>query len=196
MKIIRIAGAALVLLALPGLAEAHPDPTHAVGLVHGFIHPLTGIDHILAMVAVGMLAAHMGGRALWALPLSFMGMMAVGGVLGVAGVAIPYVEVGIAVSVIVLGAAVALRVQWPLAATMGLVGLFAIFHGHAHGAEMPETASGLVYGVGFLVATASLHATGVALGYFMGSRASAARLMRVAGVAMGLVGIVLLSGAI
>jgi urease accessory protein len=195
MKTIRIAGAAFVLLALPGFAEAHPDPAHAVGLVHGFMHPLTGIDHILAMVAVGLLAVHMGGRALWALPLAFLGMMAVGGALGVAGIAIPHVEIGITLSVIVLGAAVALRLQWPLAAAMGLVGLFAIFHGHAHGAEMPETASGLAYAAGFLVATASLHAAGIALGYVIGAQASAARLMRAAGVAMGLVGIVLLSGA-
>lgn len=196
MTIIRLAGAAFVLLALPGLAEAHPDPAHASGLVHGFMHPLSGLDHVLAMVAVGLLAAHAGGRALWAIPLAFLGMMAVGGALGVAGIAIPHVEVGIALSVIVLGAAVALRLQWPLAAAMGLVGLFAIFHGHAHGAEMPETASGLAYAAGFLIATASLHTAGIALGRVIGTRAYAPRLMRVAGTAMGLAGVALLSGAI
>ncbi len=158
------AAAAVVATLLPTAAWAHVGHGSTVGFVHGFVHPVTGIDHVLAMVAVGLFAANLGGRALWAVPLSFVSVMAVGGALGVAGIAIPFVEAGIAISVIVLGLAVALRWQWPVAAAMALVGVFAIFHGHAHGAEMPVDASGLEYGLGFMLATALLHVVGIGLG--------------------------------
>lgn len=196
MTIIRIAATALALVALPGLAEAHPDPAHAAGLLHGFMHPIGGLDHVLVMVAVGLFAAQAGGRALWAIPLAFLGMMAVGGALGVAGVTVPYVETGIALSVVVLGAAVALRIEWPLAAATGLVGVFAVFHGYAHGAEMPETASGLAYAAGFLAATATLHLAGIAAGLAIGNLAAAPRLLRIAGATMGVAGLAFLTGAI
>src|SRR5690242_5509352 len=141
--VFKFALAVAALAAFPGMAWAHPGHDAAVGFSQGFIHPLTGLDHILAMVAVGMFAANLGGRALWAVPLTFVGVMAVGGALGVAGVAIPMVEIGIAASVIVLGLAVTLRWKAPVAAEMALVGAFAIFHGHAHGAAMPVEASGV-----------------------------------------------------
>jgi urease accessory protein len=158
---LRIAAALLALA--PTVAFAHPGHDGA-SLVSGFLHPLGGLDHIIAMVAVGVLAARLGGRALWLVPTSFVSAMAVAGVAASAGMGLPYVETGIAVSVVVLGAIVGLRVAMPIAAAMGLVAFFAIFHGYAHGIEMPETVSGLAYGLGFIVATALLHGTGIGLG--------------------------------
>ena len=162
MKRAFLGGAALsVLLASP--AMAHTGLGGVSGFGHGFFHPIGGLDHILAMVAVGVLAAQQGGRALWAIPLAFVAMMAVGGALGMAGVAVPFVEQGIVGSVIILGGVVALGRRMPVAAAMAMVGLFAIFHGHAHGAEMPVDAAGLEYGLGFMAATALLHMSGIAL---------------------------------
>ena len=158
---LRIAAAFLALA--PTVAFAHPGHDGA-SLVHGFLHPLGGIDHIIAMVAVGVLAARLGGRALWLVPASFIAAMAVAGLAGIAGMGLPYVETGIALSVVMLGAIVVLGLTMPVAAAMGLVAFFAIFHGYAHGAEMPETASGLAYGLGFIAATALLHGIGVGLG--------------------------------
>jgi urease accessory protein len=183
-----LAGAAALA---PEAAFAHVGVGSTSGFAHGFWHPLGGIDHVLAMVAVGMFAANLGGRALWAVPLSFVTLMAVGGALGVAHVAVPYVEVGIALSVIVLGLVVALQVQWPVAAAMALVGAFAIFHGHAHGSEMPLDASGATYASGFMLATALLHMAGIALGIGM---AQSRRAAQFSGTAMALAGVALLAG--
>jgi urease accessory protein len=183
---------------VPGVAWAHVGVGEATGFAHGFFHPITGVDHVLAMVAVGMFAANLGGRALWAVPLTFVTVMAVGGALGIGGIAIPFVETGIAVSVIVLGAAVALRWKWPVIAAMALAGLFAVFHGHAHGAEMPVDASGLGYAAGFMTATALLHAVGIGIG--LGStkvaQRHAPRLVQAGGAAMAIAGFGLLSAAI
>jgi urease accessory protein len=143
-------------------------------------------------------AANLGGRALWAVPLTFVSVMAVGGALGVAGIAVPFVETGIAFSVIVLGLAVALRWQWPVAAAMALVGVFAIFHGHAHGAEMPVDASGLEYGVGFMLATALLHVVGIGLGLGVArfGRVYSPRVVQIGGAAMAVAGVGILTGVI
>jgi len=119
---------------------------------------------LLAMIAVGILASQQGGKSLWLLPVSFVAMMVVGGALGIAGVAVPFVELGIVGSVIVLGAVIALGKHMPTGAAMALVGVLAIFHGHAHGTEMPVDASGFEYGLGFAIATAMLHAVGLGLG--------------------------------
>src|SRR5262245_3379376 len=159
---LRIAAVSLALL--PTVAFAHPGHQGA-GLVDGFLHPLGGIDHIIAMVAVGLLAARLGGRALWLVPASFVAAMAAAGLAAGAGVALPYVETGIAVSVVVLGATAVLGMAMPVAVAMGLVGFFAIFHGYAHGAEIPETVSGLAYGAGFVAATSMLHGLGIGLGF-------------------------------
>lgn len=190
---VRIAATA-ILVALPGAALAHPG--HEVGgFTHGLMHPLGGLDHVLAMVAVGLYAALLGGRALWLVPATFVGVMAIGGVIGAAGYPLPYTEAGIALSVIVLGLAVALRVSLPMLAAMALVGLFAIFHGHAHGAEIPQGASGLTYAAGFLFATAFLHATGIAIGLVAGDLAERGgrRAIQATGGAMALAGVVLLA---
>jgi urease accessory protein len=161
----RYAFTLLSILLVPTLAQAHPAaPGHTHGFSNGLLHPLTGLDHICAMVAVGLWAAQRGGRALWLVPTTFVSIMTVGGALGMGGIHIPYVEQGIATSVLVLGIFIAAAVRLPLVASMAIVGLFALFHGYAHGAEMPETASGFAYGIGFIVATASLHLAGIALG--------------------------------
>jgi urease accessory protein len=159
---------ALIAAAIPAAAYAHPAIGEAAGFSHGFAHPMTGLDHVLAMVMVGVLAFQLGGRATWLLPATFVLVMAFGGALGMAGVNVPFVEIGIALSVVVLGAVVALNIKAPVAAAMAVVGLFAVFHGHAHGAEMPENAAGLTYAAGFMMATAILHMAGLALGFAIG----------------------------
>ena len=191
----RLIAIAAFLLA-SSAAQAHVGVGDTHGFAHGFAHPLSGIDHILAMVAVGLFAAHLGGRALYLVPLSFIAMMIVGGVLGIAGVSLPFVEIGIGLSVVVFGMAVAFGLNMPAALAMLLVGFFAIFHGHAHGTEMPESISGLAYGAGFVLATATLHAFGIGLGLIVGktSRIFGERLLQALGGAMALVGIAILTG--
>jgi urease accessory protein len=159
---------ALAAVAAPAVAYAHTGVGDTSGFVHGFSHPISGLDHILAMVMVGVFAFQLGGRATWLVPTTFVLVMAVGGGLGIAGINVPFVELGIALSVVVLGAIVALNVKASTAVAMGLVGLFAIFHGHAHGAEMPENAAGAAYAAGFMIATAVLHAVGLGLGFMIG----------------------------
>jgi urease accessory protein len=192
------AAAAVVATLLPTAAWAHVGVGSTSGFVHGFVHPVTGIDHVLAMVAVGMFAANLGGRALWAVPLTFVSVMAIGGALGIAGIGVPFVEAGIAISVIVLGLAVALQWKWPIAAAMALVGIFAIFHGHAHGAEMPVDASGLEYGLGFVLATALLHVVGIGFGLGIArfGRVHSPRVIQLGGAAMAVAGFGILTGVI
>lgn len=152
----------LSLIALPTAALAHTGHGDTAGFIHGFEHPIGGLDHILAMVAVGVFAFVLGGRALWLVPLSFVGMMAVGFLLGINQIEMPFVELGIALSSVVIGGMAALGRPMPVMAAMSIVGVFAIFHGHAHGAEMPADAGGLNYALGFVAATALLHAAGIA----------------------------------
>ena len=165
---------ALAIALAPTLAFAHTGVGSVAGFAAGFVHPLGGIDHLVVMIAVGIYAAQLGGRALWAVPASFVALMAVGGALGAAGIGLPFVEIMIALSIVALGIVIAFRIDMPIVAAAALVGAFAIFHGHAHGAEMPETASGLGYGIGFVVATTMLHAVGIGLG--LGREKVAARL--------------------
>jgi len=184
----------IILLASATPAFAHTG--HGVdGFMHGFAHPLGGLDHVLAMVAVGLYAAMRGGRALWVIPAAFLGAMAISGVMGMAGYALPYTEIGITASVIVLGLAVAFRISLSTATAAALAGVFAIFHGHAHGAEMPQSVSGYEYAAGFLLATALLHTTGVALGLAAGrlSERGGWRVAQVAGAAVAVAGVALLA---
>ena len=189
---------ALAAAALPAAAYAHPAIGEAAGFSHGFVHPISGLDHVLAMVMVGVFAFQLGGRATWLVPTTFVLVMALGGVLGATGVNIPFVETGIALSVVVLGAIVALNVKAPLAATLGVIGLFAIFHGHAHGAEMPENAAGAAYAAGFMIATALLHAAGLTLGYLIGRAGERQGLFvtRTAGGIAAISGVGILAGLI
>jgi urease accessory protein len=164
----------LAVMVLPGLAQAHPGlPGHTHGFENGLAHPLAGLDHILAMVAVGVWAAPRGGRALWAVPLAFVSVMALGGMLGMAGGALPFAETGIAASVLILGIFIAASVRLALPASVIIVGLFALFHGFAHGTAVSATDSGLAFGTGFLLATAILHLGGISLG--LAARQTASR---------------------
>jgi urease accessory protein len=190
--------ALLAFCLVPTAALAHVGVGNTNGLMHGFMHPLGGIDHQLAMILVGLFAYQLGGRALWLVPLTFVSTMALGGFLGVVGVPIPFVETGIALSVIALGAVVAFGVKAPVAVAMGAVGLFAIFHGHAHGTEMPLDISGFEYGIGFMLATTVLHAIGIGIGFLIGmsSKTLGNELYQVAGVLASVAGIALLLGFI
>jgi urease accessory protein len=154
--------AAVLAFAQPALA--HEQAGVAGGLASGLLHPLTGIDHMIAMVAVGIWGAQLGAPAIWLLPITFPLVMAFGGVVGVLRVRLPMPEVAIALSVLVLGAAVAARVRVPFVAAAFVVAVFAIFHGHAHGIELPGAANPLAYGAGFVVATGLLHLCGIAIG--------------------------------
>ncbi len=148
----------------PTLAHAHAQVGEATGFLTGFLHPLTGLDHIIAMVAVGLWGAQLGAPAIWMLPVTFPMVMAFGGFLGLIGVPIPGVEIGIAMSGVLLGAAVMTESRPPLLVAAALVAVFAICHGHAHGAELPPGTSGLTYSIGFVVATGLLHACGIGIG--------------------------------
>lgn len=183
---------ALALLGVSGVAQAHTSGLPHMDFATGLAHPLSGLDHILAMVAVGLWAAQLGGRALWLVPLTFVLTMAAGGTLGFLGLPLPYVELGIAGSVLILGILVALSSRLPLAASMMLVGWFALFHGYAHGAEMAAEASALWYSLGFMWATATLHAAGI--GVALAARQGLpARLLRVSGAAIAVSGALLLA---
>jgi urease accessory protein len=181
---------------LPSAAFAHTGVGSTSGFWHGFEHPITGLDHILAMVTVGIFAYQLGGRALWLVPATFVLVMAVGGALGIAHIDVPFVELGIALSVIVLGAVVAFGVKAPLAAAMALVGFFAIFHGHAHGAEMPEDAGGLAYGIGFMIATAIRPLVGIGIGFVIGiiGQRYSPVVVRAAGAIVAVAGVGILTG--
>ncbi len=145
-------------------AFAHPQKGEAVGFLTGFHHPISGLDHVLAMVAVGLWGAQLGAPAIWVLPVAFPMVMAFGGMLGLMGVPLPGTEYGIALSAILLGAAVLFEVRPPLGVAALLVGVFAIFHGHAHGTELPPGQSALLYSMGFVIATGCLHALGIGIG--------------------------------
>ena len=192
-SILRLGAVAITLLPITASAHVGVGDTH--GFMHGFSHPLSGVDHILAMVAVGLFAAQLGGRAVWLVPMTFVSVMALAGVAGMAGVKLPFVEIGIGMSVVVLSLAVAFQLNVPTLVAMALVGFFAIFHGHAHGAEMPESASGFEYGVGFVCATALLHTIGVGLGLAIGQAGKiySRRIVQIGGGAMAIAGIAILT---
>jgi len=187
---------ALVLIALPTAAFAHAGHGNTAGLLHGFMHPIGGLDHVLAMLAVGVFAFVLGGRALLLVPLAFVGMMTVGFLLGANGVDLPFVELGIALSSVAIGGAAALGRPMPVVGAMALVGVFAIFHGHAHGAEMPASAAGFEYALGFIIATALLHLAGIAaaLGVTRLVGSYGRPVAQVAGAAFALGGVGVLAG--
>jgi urease accessory protein len=179
-----IIGWALALVALPALA--HVQEGQAAGFLTGLAHPVSGLDHVLAMIAVGLWGAQLGAPALWLLPVTFPLVMAFGGFLGLLGIPLPGVEVGIALSALALGLAVATSWRPPLVMAAVLVAVFAVFHGHAHGTELPEGQSGLTYSIGFVVATGLLHLAGIGIGVIQRWPAGQ-RVLRVlgAGVAAG-----------
>jgi urease accessory protein len=175
------------MLCFAPAVQAHVPGEQVSGLLSGLLHPVSGADHVLAMVAVGLWGAQLGAPAIWVLPLTFPIVMALGGLLGLLGVPLPGVEIGIAASALMLGGAVLSGRRVPLAAAAVLVGLFAIFHGHAHGSELPPGQSGLLYSLGFVVATGCLHAVGILIGTLQ--RWPAGRVaLRLAGGAVGVAG--------
>jgi urease accessory protein len=189
MKASTLALALLTAAATPAFAHTGAGATH--GFLAGLAHPFMGLDHVLAMVAVGAWAALKGGRAMWAWPLAFVGLMIAAALLALAGIGAPGAEIGIAVSVLALGILVALRLPLTLAAGAAICGAFAIFHGHAHGAELPAGAGAGAYVTGFVLATIALHAAGIGLGLLSGRTASP-WLARAAGGAVATAGLVLL----
>jgi len=182
---------ALALLLVPALAFAHPGHDES-GLLAGVSHPLSGIDHLLAMVAVGLWAAQQKGAARWALPCTFVGTMLIGGLLGFGGLELPALESGIAASVFALGLAVALAARPPLFVAVAATALFALFHGVAHGLELPAMSSPWGYALGFVGATAVLHAAGYAVVRFL--PAAATPIVRVAGALSAATGVWLFAG--
>ena len=198
MVFTRIAAPAGVLFALTGTALAHGGHGDAGGFAHGFMHPFGGLDHVLVMAAVGLYAARLGGRALWLMPATFVCVMTLGALLGASGMAVVFFEIGIAISVVALGVAIALHVTLPGLTTIALVGLFAIFHGYAHGIEMPPSASVYQYASGFTLATALLHGAGIALGLLAGklSEVGGRRAFQVGGGGMALAGLAIVAGAL
>ncbi len=182
------------LFLVPALLAAHPADTGAIsGFVSGMSHPFSGLDHLLAMVAVGLWASLLDRKAFWVLPATFISAMAIGSALGLSGFALPFVEEGILVSVLLFGALIAAAARMPMAFSIGLVALFALFHGNAHGAEMSANVSAVEYTVGFCLATAILHATGVAAG-LLSLSLKAKRLVRIGGLAIVAAGLLLWVG--
>jgi urease accessory protein len=206
----RIAPVALMLpLAWVSLALAHPHHGGTAsagpsGLVAGLLHPLLGVDHVLAMLAVGLLGVQLGGRARWLLPAGFLAAMMAGGGLAAAGISLPLVEIAIALSVVVLGAALAagpnlLANVWgryPLVVATPVVALFALFHGHAHGTEMPAMAAMWLYAAGFVTGTTLLLAAGTLVGQGVHARQLSPRLIRIGGAAVAMAGLALVAMAL
>lgn len=158
-------GIGTALIAVPAAVLAHPSIAPVNGFTQGLAHPFQGLDHIIAMVAVGMIAARMGGRALWALPCAFLCMMALGGLLGMQDIKVPFVEAGILLSLPIFGSAALFRWKAPTVLAIAVAGLFAVFHGHAHGSEMTVGVSqAAAYGGGFMVAAALLVFAGICFG--------------------------------
>jgi urease accessory protein len=185
----------LALALAPAAALGHEEAGQAAGFLAGLAHPVSGLDHVLAMVAVGLWGAVLGAPAIWVLPVAFPLVMAAGGLLGLLGVPLPGVEVGIAISALILGAMVLFEVRPQPAVAAVVVAFFAIFHGHAHGAELPAGTSALLYSLGFVVATGLLHASGIAFGALHRWRAGAVA-VRLAGGGVALAGLFFLWRAV
>ncbi|TGD70943.1 HupE/UreJ family protein [Mangrovimicrobium sediminis] len=187
-----LAAIVLTLGSLP--AWAHVEQGVAGGLVSGLLHPVMGPDHLVAMVAVGLWGAQLGAPAIWLLPVVFPVVMALGGLFGVAGVPLPFIEFGIALSALLLGLAVAARFRANLVVMAVLVGLFAIFHGHAHGTELPQSANAMAFGVGFVISTGLLHLAGILIGLLVRWPVGSA-VVRACGAGIAAIGLYYLSAA-
>jgi urease accessory protein len=187
----RLVSVSLLFALAPRAAFAHGETGVAFSFSSGFLHPLGGLDHVLAMVAVGLLAAQLGGRALWLVPGTFVAAMLAAALAGLAGLPLPGAEFGILLSVMAISLPVALSLGMPTALAMALVGLFAVFHGHAHGAELPHGADASPYVAGFALATALLHAVGVAMGLALGRLALAKSTLQLMGAGIVVAGCVM-----
>lgn len=187
--------AAVFSLIFSPSAHAHVQQGQAISFLTGLEHPVSGLDHVLAMVAVGIWGAQLGNPAIWLLPIAFPMMMALGAMMGLIGMGLPGIEIGIAVSAIVLGCMILGEVRANLAVAVILVGFFAVFHGHAHGTELPAGQSGLLYSMGFVVATGCLHGAGIVIGLI--HRWTAGRLiLRGGGAVIAMMGVFFLYQAV
>lgn len=184
----RLAGLAAVLALVPQMALAHEEVAVGGGLVNGLLHPILGPDHLIAMVAVGLWGAQLGAPLLWVLPIAFPMMMAAGGVLGILGVPLPAVEFGIAASAVVLGLVVAAAYRAPVWVAIAIVSVFAIFHGYAHGVELPHAANPLAYGLGFVISTGLLHLAGILIGLLNTFKGTGPAIVRACGGIVALLG--------
>ncbi|UCI19797.1 HupE/UreJ family protein [Mesorhizobium sp. B2-1-8] len=190
----RLCLSAILLVAAAVPAYAHVGIGTTSSFMAGFTHPLSGLDHMTVMLAVGLWAALKGGKAIWAWPAAFVAVMLGGAALGMAHMPLPFVEPGILASVVAVGLLVALAVDLPVSAGVAIIGLFALFHGHAHGTEVPENAGGLEYMAGFAIATVLLHAIGIAAGLSLGLRFRG--VARIAGAACAAIGVGLAFGVV
>jgi urease accessory protein len=182
--------AAVAVIGAPAAAHAHVGVGPVHDLLHGLEHPFTGLDHVCAMLAVGIWAAQRGGRAIWLVPFCFLLAMALGGALGMTGVRLPFVEPGIVLSLVVLGVLVATAARLPLSISVLIAGLFAVVHGYSHGAEIPAATSGVTYAAGFILATTCLLAAGLGFGLAM-QRTQSSQVVRLAGAAIAVCGVYL-----
>lgn len=180
----------LSILLLPSAAMAHTGIAATTGFLQGFSHPFGGLDHLLAMLAVGLWASQTGGRALWMVPTTFVVVMMFGGMLGLSGLQIPFIEVGILLSILVLGTLIAGAFKFPVIFSAVIVAIFALFHGHAHGTEMPELSTAISYIIGFSIATFILHALGLVLGRLL-QKSNLEKIARFAGAAIAFSGLLL-----
>lgn len=169
---------------------AHPLLGTQSGFSNGFFHPLSGLDHILAMLAVGIWAAQMGGKAKWIIPITFVGIMSVGGMLGMNNISLPFAEIGILVSVVVLGVLILAGVRLPMLVSSILVGVFALCHGHTHGTELPAAASGVMYAIGFALTTIVLHLSGIGFGTAV-TKIANEKIVKFSGAVIALMGLIL-----
>lgn len=177
----------MFFISLPATALAHN--IGGSGIESGLIHPLFGLDHLLAMVAVGVISSQIGGKAVWKVPAAFIAFMIIGGIVGMTGLELPFVEIAIALSVLVLGGAIVLSGKMPLKWVLGCVAFFALFHGQAHGAEMPVIANGALYALGFVLSTSALHIAGVLIGHYAVKTNFTNTMLRFAGAGVGLMGL-------
>lgn len=197
-RVLLILALLLFLLVLPTIAYAHDETTVARfgSFIAGLTHPILGLDHLLAMLSVGIISAQIGGKAIWQVPTTFVAVMAIGGTLGLLGVGLTAIEFGIALSVLALGVAIFMEKGIPIAVVMVAVGLFAIFHGYAHGAEMPSLAQPVRYALGFLTGTAVIHITGVLIGDIPSHYKSGPIILRSLGAVIAVCGILFLVGVL
>jgi urease accessory protein len=164
-------------------------PLGGSGFLSGVAHPLSGLDHLLAMIAVGIISVQGGGKAVWKIPATFVLFMVAGGVMAISGIRLPMIESGIALSVLVLGLAIALSRKYPLVLAMSCVAVFALFHGHSHGEEMPLLANPVLYAIEFVLSTSLLHISGILAGHYAQKTKLTSRLLRYTGAAIATAGI-------
>lgn len=188
---------ALIFAAIPRVVYAHDGTNLALGgFLSGLVHPVLGYDHLLAMLSVGILSAQIGGRAIWTVPATFVSVMAMGGLLGLIDIGLTATELGIAVSLVILGSVIAAERRISILVAMIGVGFFAIFHGYAHGSEVPETAQPFLYALGFLLGTALIHITGVVVGDIARHYERGKIILRVGGALIALIGLLFIFGVL